>query len=178
MSEEIKDTNTEEVTNTESTSANSSTEDVKNDQQADKTIPYSRFKEVNDNYKSLKDKLEEIENQKATDDLEAKKKAGEYKELYDSLQDEHEPLKNQVSEYKQFFSDLLESKLATVPDDFKELIPENLSDTAKLKWIENASSKGLFNKVTAESFGNKGANPSTESPVKQTAYIKGLSRKF
>lgn len=49
-------------------------------------VPYSRFKEVNDKYVKLEEKLQEIEkSQKAADEARLKEQ-GDYKKLYEDLQ--------------------------------------------------------------------------------------------
>jgi hypothetical protein len=49
-------------------------------------VPYERFKEVNEKYKSLETKLQEIEkSQKAADEARLKEQ-GDYKKLYEDLQ--------------------------------------------------------------------------------------------
>lgn len=155
------------------------------DQASDETkntenmIPYSRFKEVNDNYKALKAQLDEIKSQQEQEELEAKKKAGQFEELYTSLQSEHEPLKQQVAKYQEVFQSLLESKLQQVPENMKDLIPDGLDDLLKLQWIENALTKGLFGGNEVKSFGNRGNNPSNQKTTSSnTEFIKSLGRKF
>lgn len=170
MSEEIKETNTQD-NETNNSSAEKDVNTVATEKE--NMIPYSRFKEVNDNYKNLKAQLDELTSNKAVEELEAKKQAGQFEELYNTLQSEHEPLKAQVTQYKELIDGLLQSKLEQVPEEYKDLIPEGLDDLSKLKWIENAVSKGLFgNNSQVKSFGNKGSNPAPVDSITKDQFAK------
>jgi predicted nuclease with TOPRIM domain len=128
-----------------------------NSQQNENMIPYSRFKEVNDNYKTVKDQLDKLIKDKETEVEESKKKQGEFESLYNDLKTKHEPLSQQFQQYQETFQAILKTKLESVPKEFHDLIPQG-SELNQLQWIENAFAKGLFNK-SSQSFGNQGSNP-------------------
>ncbi|MEC1786079.1 hypothetical protein [Schinkia azotoformans] len=125
-------------------------------------IPYTRFKEVNDNYKAVKDQLDQLLKDKANADEDAKKKQGEFESLYNDLKSKHEPLETQFKEYQETFKSLLKTKLESVPENMRDLVPSG-SELEQLKWIENAIAKGLFKQQQAQDFGNNGNNPANSN---------------
>jgi hypothetical protein len=121
----------------------------------DKTVPYKRFKEVNEKYQALKVEFDKLKESNST------KSDVENAELI---------------KYKEAFNSTLESKLNEIPESYRDLIPD-VGDFEKLQWIDNAISKGLFKKEAVE-FGNKVNNPSVEEKDNDVSFIKNLSRKF
>ncbi|WP_416147902.1 hypothetical protein ACM26V_16865 [Salipaludibacillus sp. HK11] len=132
-----------------------------------KSVPYERFKEVNDKYKLVKDELETV---KA--DLEALKsnnltnepkvepvvqKVEEVVEEVEEVLENPNPLEEKVTQYEEMFNQMLVTKLESVPEEYKDLVPEG-DTTFKLKWIDSAIAKGLFSKKI-QNFGNQGSNP-------------------
>lgn len=142
----------------------------------EKTIPYERFKTVNDNYKEVKKQLDALVKQQEQVELETKEKQGEFETLYNELKEKHEPISNEFQLYKDTFQEILKAKLETVPENMRDLIPQG-NELEQLKWIENATAKGLFNKGNPQSFGNGGTNPDTSNENKTNkGFLKGLSR--
>jgi hypothetical protein len=114
-------------------------------------IPKSRFDEVNQNYKSVKEQLDQfVKAQKKSED-DAAKQRGEFEQLYNTAQQEAGTFKEvsekttaRVQELEGILGVMLESKLADIPKELHDLIPDNLSPEQKLAWIDKASSKGIF----------------------------------
>lgn len=80
---------------------------------------------------------------------EANEKAGQVETLtatVETMKAEAEKNKAELKEYEELISNLIETKLKDVPEDFKELIPDNLTLKQKLGWLEKAEAKGIFNK--------------------------------
>lgn len=80
---------------------------------------------------------------------EANEKAGQVETLtatMETMKAEAEKQKAELKEYEELITNLIETKLKEVPEDFKELIPDNLTLKQKLNWLEKAEAKGLFNK--------------------------------
>jgi hypothetical protein len=149
VDEESETSSQDEVDeNQESDEVNKSVED-------DKTVPYKRFKEVNEKYQELK---------------------AEFEALKESNSNKQDVENAELQKYKDAFNNTLESKLNEIPESYRDLIP-NVSDFEKMKWIDNAVSKGLFKKDVVE-FGNKVNNPSVEEKSNDVSFIKNLSRKF
>lgn len=144
----------------------------------DKTVPYDRFTEINNKYKEAQTKLDTLLKEQQDKDTETKKKQGEFQALYDNLNKEHEPLKQEHQKYKETFKTLLEIKLKTVPDEFKDLIPKG-SELEQLQWIETAASKGIFGKKeNLDSFGNQGNNPPNDKNKPKKGFLDDIKRKF
>lgn len=114
-------------------------------------IPKSRFDEVNNNYKTVKDQLDKILKQQEQEDLESKKKQGEFEKLYNETNEQlgtyknnYESTKSRVEVLEGIMNSMLNTKLESIPEEFHDLIPENLSPEQKLDWITKAETKGLF----------------------------------
>ncbi|MFB4472148.1 hypothetical protein ACDI16_04225 [Oceanobacillus caeni] len=151
--------NADENSNKQNQNGDNSSADSQN---TDKTIPYSRFKEVNDNYKTVKTQLDKLLQKQQQDDEDAKKKQGEFESLYNDLKSKYDPLEGEINQYRETFKTILSNKLEEVPEEFRELIPQG-TEIEQLNWLENAQSKGLFKKNGVQSFGNKGNNPNDSS---------------
>ena len=147
-------------------------DDLKNTEQS---IPYERFKQVNDNYKTVKGQLDELLQKQEQAELDTKKQQGEYETLYNELKEKHEPISQEFQAYKDTFQAILETKLESVPENMRDLIPQG-NELEQLKWIENATAKGLFKQDNPQSFGNGGTNPDTTEKKSTKGFLKGLSR--
>lgn len=134
---------------------NQESDEVDKSVEDDKTVPYTRFKEVNEKYQALKAEFEAL------------------KESNSSKQDVENA---ELQKYKDAFNNTLESKLNEIPESYRDLIPD-VGDFEKMQWIDNAVSKGLFKKDVVE-FGNKVNNPSVQEKDNDVSFIKNLSRKF
>ncbi|UNC92718.1 hypothetical protein [Candidatus Contubernalis alkaliaceticus] len=156
--EENKNQNQNENENDNGNNTNDDSQNTGN------TIPYSRFKEVNDNYKNVKQQLDDLIKKQKEDEEESKKKQGEYQQLYEQVKAEYDPLKQEHEQIKSVFNSILETKLKQIPEEYRELIP-NTTEIEKLQWIESANSKGLFSKEQIKDFGNKGDNPNHSSEM-------------
>jgi len=60
---------------------------------------------------------------------------------------EIELLKIQLAKKNTDLEQVANSMLATIPENLKALIPEDLSPAAKVKWFDKAKETGIFNKV-------------------------------
>jgi chromosome segregation ATPase len=138
-------------------------------------VPYSRFKEVNDNYKAVKEELDKLKKDLQKADEDAKKKQGEFEALYNELKSKHDPLAEQFKAYEETLKEILKNKLEAVPEKFRSLIPKG-NQVEQLKWLENAEKAGLFKTENVTSFGNNGNNPDNTSQKLTKGFLKGLSR--
>ena len=137
---------------------NTDNKDGQDKNTAEHMIPKSRFDEVNQKFKDLQAKLDEFPNERAKADTErqkaekkAKEEQGKYEELYKTtsdelgkFKDEHKNASQRVTQLETVINTLLETRLANVPEDFRDLVPANLNPEAKLEWLTAAESKGLF----------------------------------
>ncbi|MDK0636898.1 hypothetical protein P5E39_12810 [Clostridium perfringens] len=104
---------------------------------------------------------------------EASKKAKEF----EVLNSEVETLKKSISdkdaelkEYEELVGNMVEAKMKNVPEELKDLIPENMSLKQKLSWLDKAESKGLFNKEAKKKPAVEVGKPmNTETPAVDTS---------
>ncbi|OMI07721.1 hypothetical protein BVL54_20065 [Bacillus paralicheniformis] len=54
---------------------------------------------------------------------------------------------------------MVDSKLQTIPEDYHDLIPSNLSAEEKLSWINKAEAKGMFKVANEETSIGESTNP-------------------
>jgi hypothetical protein len=120
--------------------------DVKPDQ-----IPYARFKEVNDELKSLKDEktAREVAEQKTRD--EKLKKEGEFKLLFEQKEAEIDRLKKVETEFNTVQKSIRDSALAKLTDDKLRDVAADLSTPKLLEFVD------LFHNKTASPGSPKGA---------------------
>lgn len=131
-------------------------------ERAEHMIPKSRFDEVNQRYKETQAQLESLTKQRQDDERKAQEEAGEFKSLYEATSKEFGEFKSQLesaharnAELEAVVGKLLESRIATIPEEFHDLIPDNLSPEGKLEWVDKAESKGLFRKAAPKPVGEQ-----------------------
>jgi hypothetical protein len=117
----------------------------------EKFIPKSRFDEVNNKMKELQDQLDKFTKAKEQEELEAKKKKGEFENLYnethkelEKFKGEHKVASERVTQLEGLIQTLVDAELEAVPEELRDLVPENMTPEQKLSWITNAKKKGLF----------------------------------
>ena len=114
---------------------------------------------------SKKEQLKALETQKQEQEAAVLKEQNKYKELYEGAlakakrADELEPVLNQI----------LESEIALVPEDKRDLIPSFEKPEQKLSWLNNAKTKGLFGTAkdsgsTTEGDKGKGKDDKSKNP--------------
>lgn len=114
-------------------------------------IPKSRFDEVNNAYKKLKEELDAIKAAQKQKEKEEAEKRGEFENLYnqtktdlESVQEEYKAAKERIETLEGVINQLLKAKLENIDKEYHDLIPENMSPEEKLAWVSNAEKKGLF----------------------------------
>lgn len=125
---------------------------------AEQMIPKHRFDEVYANMKSLQEQLDAINAEKAQKEKEELEKTNQFKTLYEqqtleykNVQAQVATLENKATEYETVITNMVETKLAGIPEEMHDLIPANLTISEKLDWISKAEAKGLFKtKVNVE----------------------------
>jgi hypothetical protein len=123
----------------------------------DHMIPKSRFDEVNNNYKTAKEQLDQLLKEKEEADRKAKEQQGEYQTLYEqanqqleTYKTDFEGTKSRVEALEGIMNSMLQTKLEGIPEEYHDLIPDNLSPEQKLDWITKAETKGLFGTKNSE----------------------------
>jgi hypothetical protein len=101
-------------------------------------VPLSRFKEVIEEknmYKEELDKRRKDEERKKQKEMEEQ---GKYQELLAAKDKELElagQSKEELAKHQEALEEILNQELEKIPDDKKDLIPDELSTVAKLKYI-------------------------------------------
>jgi hypothetical protein len=152
-----------------------------NQQQNENFIPKSRFDEVNNKYKELQDQLDAFTKKQQQEELDAKKKKGEFENLYNEASQELENTKSQFEQTSQrveqlegIIQTLVDAELEAVPEDMRDLVPENFTAEQKLSWITNAKKKGLFG-ATNNSKENEELGGATNNQQQQQQDVSKMS---
>lgn len=116
-------------------------------------IPKTRFDQVKQELDALKRAQEEADRQ-------AKEKQGEFQDLYKQTSEElnqtkegYQQSQTRVEQLEGVMNSMLDSRLENIPDEYHDLIPDNLSPEQKLEWISKAESRGLFKDKSQEPLG-------------------------
>ncbi|MBU5211065.1 hypothetical protein MHI39_20215 [Heyndrickxia sp. FSL K6-6286] len=135
-------------------------------------IPKSRFDEVNQKYKDVQSQLDQLLTDKIAAETKAKEESGEYRELYErttkefgEFKSQFESVESRAKELESVVNTLLQTKLSGIPEEFHDLIPENLTPEAKLDWINKAETKGLFKESKVEQPVGGPTNPSNKQKI-------------
>jgi septal ring factor EnvC (AmiA/AmiB activator) len=154
MAEEVKEpevkvesTEPEPVKTEPDVSTNTETkEEVKTEPKKDIMIPKERFDEVNGKYKELSTQIKDMQDAKA----EMEKQLADMKEASEktstSITETTSKLEGQVKQYETLIGEMVTQKMAGIPEEMQDLIPDGLSSEQKLSWLNKAEAKGLFKK--------------------------------
>jgi seryl-tRNA synthetase len=153
----------------------------------DNMIPKNRFDEINNKYKDLLTQIQdfqrlESERQKEAE-VNARKKAeeqGEFQRLYEETNKKLEDAKkyeDRSSQLEKVINSMVETRLTSIPKEFHDLIPDNLSAEKTLEWITKAETKGLFTVKGPKSDEiGKPFNHSNEGPKVDTKTMSALDK--
>ena len=103
------------------------TEVVKNE--TNESIPYDRFKQVNDEKNALKSKLDEFISAQEASKKKKLEEEGRYKELLEKADSEINELKTYKEKFDQYENNRRESLLSNVPEDEREKLSSLDLDT-------------------------------------------------
>lgn len=131
-------------------------------------IPKSRFDEINNQKKAAQDELNKIKQAQEQAKIDQQKEQGKFEDLYNQASSDaqkykgdYEKSSTRVVELEGIITSMLETKLESIPEEYHDLIPENLTPEAKLDWISKADAKGLFVDKSQEPLGGQ-TNPTTK----------------
>lgn len=130
------------------------------------TIPYSRFKEVNDDNTALKDKLKAFQDAQAAAAEAAAKEKGEFEKLYN----ENLPKIKGYDELNETLDSMLKTTIESIPEEKRKLIPTEYAPHKQLAWI-NANREILI----ADANKNAPLTPSAASGGKRMHKLSDLS---
>lgn len=170
-------TNVEEVKGTDSTVKDETTKPQNHEPKEEKE---PKVEEPQESKKEEKTEAEEVKadiEQLRAELKEANEKAGQVETLtatVETMKAEAEKTKLELKEYEELVGNLIETKLKEVPEDYKELIPNNLNLKQKLNWLEKAEAKGLFNKEEKKKPNVEIGKPmNVEAPTVDTSKLTG-----
>lgn len=129
-------------------------------------------------------KQEEVQDQKIAEletvkkELEeANRKVAEIEGLnttIETLRNEASQKDTVIKEYEDLINKMVETKMEQVPEDYKDLIPDNLDLKGKLSWLEKAEAKGLFTKEEKKKPNVEIGKPlNVDVPAVDTAKLSG-----
>jgi hypothetical protein len=136
-------------------------------------IPYSRFQEVNNEKKKLADQLQKLMDAESQRQQAEALKAGDFQKVIDDLKPKAERVDALESTLKKY----LEAELATVPDQFKGLVPGG-DVTMQLEWIRQAKATGLFGRTPAPNTDAGAVGDPKPSTVKLSEMEQQMARRF
>ena len=108
------------------------------------SIPYERFKTVNEAKKLAEDKLKQYEEQERKRAEEEALKKGDFEKIISDLK----PKAERATQLEEAIASIVEAELKDVPQHMRDLVPQGDS-IMQLSWLKNARSKGLFNRTPA-----------------------------
>lgn len=128
--------------------------------------------------KKVEEKSEDVDVDGLKKELEeAKAEASKVVELnstIETLQKDVQSKDSVIKTYEELVSNLVNTKMANVPEEYKDLIPENLDLMQKLSWLEKAEAKGLFNKEEKQKPNIEIGKPlNVEAPKVDTSKLSG-----
>jgi hypothetical protein len=152
---------------------------------ADPMIPKNRFDEVNSKLKEALTQIEtfnaaETERQKQTEEQQRKQaeEQGKFQQLYQEAQKQVESYKKfeeRTTQLETVITNMVETKLKAVPQEFHELVPENLTAEQTLDWLNKAEGKGLFKAPEPQEIG-KPFNHSNDKPKVDSKNMSALDK--
>lgn len=87
-----------------------------------------------------KEQLRKLEENKKAEEEKLLKEQNKFKELYDQAS----PQLERLNKLEPILNQMLDTEVAEVPEDKRELIPQFQTVEEKLLWVRNAKVKGLF----------------------------------
>jgi len=126
-----------EVKNPEANEKPKSEEVAKQEEQKDEAETEAEAEAKED------EKIQEIQ-AKLDETLKMGEKAVSLAKTVEDLTGEIESNKTVISEYETLLKSVIEGKMKNVPEQYRELVPENMGLKEKLEWLDKAESTGLF----------------------------------
>jgi len=117
---------------------------AQNTEAHEERIPYSRFKEVNDEKKALEARLAKLERAQSEADqkrLEDEKRYQELADKYKAELDQVRPVAGQVDDYKAALKETAAAQIALLPEDVRDLVPEYPDPRDTLTWLNKNAAK-------------------------------------
>lgn len=117
-------------------------------------IPKSRLDEVLDSNRKLQERIEAVEKERAEQLEKQLQEQGKYKELAEQRAQELanlQPKAKLVDEYEETLKSVLAAEIATLPEEYQDVVPDGLSTKQQIDWL--AKNKAKFMKADAFDIG-------------------------
>lgn len=137
------------------------------------TVPYDRFKEVNDAKKAAEDRLQKLLDAEKEREMSEAQKKGDYQKIIDELKPKAERTEAVENTLKKYLADEIE----TIPVHLRGLIPGG-DVTMQLEWIKQAKGSGLFGSKPTPPPTDAGAMGDPKTTVKLSPDQQAYARKF
>jgi phage I-like protein len=101
-------------------------------------IPKSRFDEVNEERRKLADRITQIDAERKADTEKRLIEQSEFKKLAESRGEEltkAQEIASKVDAYEKTLADVLAAQVASLPEDKRDLVPDELTTQQKLAWL-------------------------------------------
>lgn len=105
---------------------------------------------------SKKEQIRDLESKKQTEEQDRLKEQNKFKELFEASQ----PKVKRLEEIETVFTQILETEIAEVQEEKRDLIPQFEKPEQKLLWLRQAKAKGLF-APKMDTTGKDGKPPAT-----------------
>jgi phage I-like protein len=141
---------------------------VSKDVPAEHMIPKSRLDEVLDSNRKLQERLDATEEERQEQLEKQLSEQGKWKELAEQRAQElasMKPKADLVDEYETVLKEQLTAEIATLPDEYQDVVPDGLSTKDQLRWL--AKNKAKFMKAEPYDIGagKKGTKPDKKAEL-------------
>lgn len=135
---------------------------TKDEQKTEHMIPQSRLNEVLEQNHKLQERLETAEKERK-EQLEAQlAEQGKWKEIAEQRAQELAGLKpkaEQVEEYETVLKEQLASEIESLPEEYRDVVPDSLSTKDQLRWLAKNKSKFMKAEPPDIGAGKRGSKP-------------------
>lgn len=87
------------------------------------------------------------------------------------LKNDSEGQKTKATEFETVINDIVKAKLETIPEKFRELVPQNIPVKDQLDWLNKAETNGLFGQAQGDFEIGKPLNPKNPQSNINTANL-------
>lgn len=105
---------------------------------AEHMIPKARFDEVNEARRKAEDRLAQIETERKVETEKRLAEQNQYKELAEARGVDlvkAQAIASKVDVYEKTLADVLAAQVASLPEDKRDLVPDELTTQQKLSWL-------------------------------------------
>lgn len=148
-------------------------------EQKENMVPQSRLNEMAEKNRLLQERLNATEKERQEQLEKQLAEQGKWKEIAEQRANElagMKPKADLVDEYETVLKEQLAAEIETLPDDFKDVIPDGLSTKDQLRWLAKNKSKFLKAEPFDIGAGKTGVKPTKK--VELTPEQKEMARQY